>query len=150
MDDAIVLSGDEDDLEIRDIVAEIQQFINVTRTNQEKALQYIHSYNSIEDAITNYFHHEAFGTTGDVGVPDLFNTAIDETVTSTADDADSNIWNDYSGVGSLIGQGGLSSNEEDVMKSGSGGSMSEAGRAAGRGGNSGEEERGRSYSRTSE
>ena len=79
-------------------------------------MQYIQNYNSIKDAITNYFHHEAFGTTGDVSVPDLFNTAIDETVTSTANDAESNIWNDDSGVGSLIGQGGFSSNEGDEVR----------------------------------
>jgi len=76
---AIILSGDEDD---RDIDAEVQQFINVTGRNEEKALQYIYRYKSIEDAITNFFHYKEFGAIGDVSVPDIFNTAR-ETVTSS-------------------------------------------------------------------
>ena len=68
--------ADETNAIVRDKVAEIQQFMNVTGKNRQKALQYIHNYNSIDDAIANFFHHD--GITEDVSVPDVFNTAINE------------------------------------------------------------------------
>ena len=40
----------------------------------------MHSYNTTEEAILKYFAHKVFGTTDDVGVPDLFsnNAARDD------------------------------------------------------------------------